>query len=153
MGLGRQRLWLCLAGLVVLPLGGISASPAAASRVHVQSPQATIRAYFAAEAAHRSQSASNLLAPSLRKAFSDAPDRSEAAQNLVSVSNVHVLNGGPDSTDEYAGYTDLWKFGVEATFVYRRVIAAHSGPTVVFMTLGKKHGRGPWRVLLIGTGP
>jgi hypothetical protein len=147
-----------LAVVVVLSLGCISVSPAAASQASVQTPQATIRAYYAALASHRWQSASNLLAPSLRKTFSDAPDG--AVQNLVSVSDVHDLKGNPDPTDEhgvyaklYAGYSDLWEFGVKVTFVYKKVITSYSGPTVRFIILGKRHGKGPWRILAIGTGP
>lgn len=79
---------------------------------------------------------------------------------MLKVSDVHDVKGAPDPTDEhgvyagsYAGYTDLWEFGVRVTYVYRKVIAAYSGPTVDFMILGKREGTGPWRILSIGTGP
>ena len=42
---------------------------------------------------------------------------------------------------------------MKVTYVYRKVIARYSGPTVDFVILGKRDGKGPWRILSIGTGP
>ena len=146
-----------VAGILGASSHAVTSQTSAQTPQTPQTPQATIRDYYAALASHSWQGASNLLAPSLRRTFSDAPD---GWGNLVSVSHVHDLKGNPDPYDEqgvyaplYAGYSDLWEFGVEVTFAYKKVITSYSGPTVRFIILGKRHDKGPWRILSIGTGP
>jgi hypothetical protein len=100
----------------------------------------------------------------MRAAFLHGPY--SAAVNIASISLIQVMPGGPDHVDEtgayrklYLPYSDLWELSVDYVPVYRPnsfEADFHPGAGNVrtqFITLGRKDGAGPWKIILISSGP
>ena len=104
-----------------------------------------------------------LLKPSMRKSFLHGAG--SFPNDVASVSNTSVVPGRPDHIDEtgeyrplYLPYSDLWELSVSYDIVfvpnaYDRGTFAENGFKTQFLTLGRKDGEGPWRIIEIGSGP